>query len=96
MANLWMALPWIVAAAVGIVIAPVVVGAFLRYRAARAVQCPTTGRSAVVEIDARRAARTAFPGPPVLRVKHCSHWPDLEGCDEACVRSEPAQHAQLN
>lgn len=96
MANLWMALPWIIAAAVVIVIAPVVVGAYARYRSPRSVRCPTTGTNAVVDIDAPRAARTAFPGPPLLRVRRCSHWPDLEGCDEACVRSEPALRAQFN
>lgn len=96
MANLWMVLPWIVAAAVVIVIAPVVVGAYLRYRDARTVRCPTTGTDAVVEVDAVRAARTAFPGPPDVRVKTCSHWPDLDGCDETCVRPAPAREAELN
>jgi len=96
MANLWMALPWIVAAAVLIVIAPVVVGAYLRYRKVRTVRCPATGTNATIEVDAGHAARTAFPGPPHVRVMECSHWPDLEGCDEACVRSRGAMQAELN
>lgn len=96
MTNLWMALPWIVAAAVLIVIAPVVVGAYRQFRKARTVRCPQTGTEATIEVDARHAARTAFPGPPDVRVATCSHWPDLEGCDEACIRSEPAAHAQFN
>jgi hypothetical protein len=96
MANLWIALPWIVAAAVLIVIAPVVVSAYLRYRKSETVRCPHRGTDAAIEVDARHAARTAFPGPPDVRVKACSHWPDLEGCDEACVRSQPAQQAQFN
>jgi hypothetical protein len=96
MTNLWMALPWIVAAAVLIVIAPVVTTVYLRYRKRQTVRCPQTGTDATVEVDARHAARTAFPGPPDVRVKTCSHWPDLEGCDEACVRSQPARQAALN
>lgn len=85
MTNLWMALPWIVAAAVLIVIAPVVVGAYLRSRRSRNVRCPATRTDAMIEVDAWHAAQTAFPGPPDVRVKTCSHWPELAGCDEACV-----------
>lgn len=96
MTNLWMALPWIVAAAVCFVIVPVVVGTYLRYRRSRMVRCPETGEEAVIEVDAPRAALTAFPGPPAVRVKGCSHWPDLEGCDETCVRSQLATQAHLN
>jgi len=95
MTNVWMALPWIVAAAVLIVIAPVVGGAYLRYRRRQVVACPETGTAATIEVDALHAARTAFPGPPDVRVTFCSHWPTLEGCDEACVRSHRIQHAQL-
>jgi hypothetical protein len=96
MTNLWMAIPWIVAAAVLIVIAPVVTGAYLRYRGSRTVRCPRTGTDATIEVDAGHAARTAFPGPPDVRVQTCSHWPDLEGCDEACIRSRAAAEAHLN
>lgn len=49
------------------------------------VDCPQTESSADVTLDA--ASRL---GQANVRVKQCSHWPELVGCDQGCVRpSDP-------
>jgi hypothetical protein len=86
LADVWKAVPWIVVAAVVIVILPVVAAAYFRYRKSMSVRCPETGTDAEIQVDASHAARTSFPGPPDLRVQTCSHWPEREPCDEECLR----------
>lgn len=86
-----MSAPWIVIAAiaalaVAYVLVPVVGAIFLRFRAARELTCPETGKSATVGADARWAAFTAAFRHPVLRVKNCSLWPGRKGCEQGCVR----------
>jgi hypothetical protein len=75
----------IVGVAVLYVLVPIAAHTFSRYRARRALRCPETGLLADVQIDARHAAITAIPGPPELRVRECSLWPDRSGCHEACL-----------
>ena len=58
--------------------------AYFRFRGPRIVTCPETMRPAVVEVNAKRAARTAPFGEPVVEVKSCSEWPDRGDCDRAC------------
>jgi hypothetical protein len=74
-------------AAVGLlfVVMPVVTDVYLRFRARRTVGCPETGLAAEVQIDARRAAATAIPGPARLRVVACSLWPERAGCAQKCL-----------
>ncbi len=58
---------------------------YRRFRLARVVVCPETGRAAHVTIDARRAAATALAPRPDLRLTSCSRWPERGGCGRECV-----------
>lgn len=88
MTDLWVPIPWIVGTAVvfAFVIAPFVVTALLQHRDHRTVHCPKSKAAATVQVDASHAARTSFPGPAEVRVETCSKWPELEGCDQECLR----------
>jgi len=69
-----------------LVLLPPVVGTFDHYRRRRTVFCPDVQHDAELQIDARHAALTAVPGPPALRVRSCSLWPERAGCGRDCVR----------
>ena len=59
---------------------------YRRAREPRIVRCPENGRAASIELDAPYAAMTQGAlGQPMLRVKHCSHWPRHEDCDQECL-----------
>ena len=75
----------IAALAIVYVLVPIAMDVFSRYRARRQLRCPHTGLMADVELDARHAAFTAIPGPPDVRVRDCSLWPDERHCDQACA-----------
>ena len=82
--------PWIVAiAVVGIgvlyVLLPLIADTFRRFRGSRVLRCPETGGQADVGIDASRAAFTSAFGPPQLRAKTCSLWPEKEKCQQDCL-----------
>ena len=74
-------------AAIGLlyVVLPIVADVFGRYRERKVVRCPETGLVVDVQIDARHAAATAVPGPPELRVRECTLWPERAGCGEHCT-----------
>jgi hypothetical protein len=76
----------ITATAVFYVVLPVIAHAFTRYRRARALPCPETGNTALVQIEAGRAALTSAVGAPDLRVEDCSLWPARKDCAQACVQ----------
>lgn len=76
----------ILATGILLVIFPVVLDAFHRYRKRRVITCPETHGPAEVQLDAGRAAFAAAIGKPLLAVKNCSLWPQKKGCDEACVK----------
>ena len=67
------------------VVVPIVAETFTRYRSRRVLRCPESTLMADVQIDATHAAMTAIPGPPELRVRDCSLWPDRRSCDQACL-----------
>jgi hypothetical protein len=81
----WLAVAAIFALALAYVVVPVMVAALLRFRRRRMVGCPETGLLAEIGLDAPRAALTAVPGPPTLRVVSCSLWPERQGCEQRCV-----------
>ncbi len=62
------------------------VPAFLRFRGARVVTCPETGKPAGVAVDSRHAAVTAFQRRPDLRLTSCSRWPEKKDCGQDCLR----------
>ena len=62
-----------------------VLPAWRGYRGKRRVTCPDTEKPAVVEIDSARVASSAWGGPPKLRLKDCSRWPEKADCDQECL-----------
>lgn len=69
-----------------LVIFPVGLATFYRYRNRKVITCPGTRGSADVQLNARRTALTTVFGRPLLAVQNCSLWPRKKGCDEACVK----------
>ena len=50
------------------------------------ITCPENLEAAAVHVNALRAAHwAAVSGEPVLRLDHCSRWPEKAGCDQACL-----------
>jgi len=58
-----------------------------KYRGARVVACPETGRPAVAEIDALHASLTSIVGLPDIRLESCSRWPLKNQCGQECLAS---------
>jgi hypothetical protein len=58
---------------------------YFRLRGTRVVTCPETQQKAAVEIDTPRAAGSAILGKPNFRLEACSHWPEKQGCGQACL-----------
>ena len=67
------------------VLFPTIVGAYLRLRGKRVVQCPETRRPAGVEVDAGRAAIASAFGEPRLRLRDCTRWPERADCGQQCL-----------
>lgn len=61
------------------------VRARLRYGGAQRIICPETGKTAMVEVDAVRAALTSTIGQPDIRVESCWRWPLKENCGQECL-----------
>lgn len=57
----------------------------LRYGGAQRITCPETGKTALVELDAARAALTSAVGQPDIRLKSCWRWPLKENCGQECL-----------
>jgi hypothetical protein len=62
-----------------------VLPAWRGYRGKRTVTCPETGESAAVGVDAARVAASAWGGPPDVRLKECSRWPERATCGQDCL-----------
>lgn len=62
-----------------------VLPAWRGYRGKRSVTCPDTRELAAVEVDAARVAVTAWGGPPDVRLKDCSRWPEKADCGQECL-----------
>ncbi len=58
---------------------------YFKLRGTRVVTCPDTREKAAVEIDASKAARSAVLGKPSFTLQACSHWPEKQGCGQACL-----------
>ncbi len=67
------------------VVPAVVIETWHRFRGRKTVQCPATGRAAIVELDAYRAAMTSAVGRPRLRLEDCSRWPEHIDCGRECL-----------
>src|SRR6266508_5447295 len=55
-----------------------------RFRGARVVTCPETGKSVAVEVKAAKAALSATFNEPELRLSSCSRWPERQDCGQEC------------
>jgi hypothetical protein len=60
--------------------------AWLRFRGARLIECPENKQTAIVEVDAVRAASGALLGRLDLRLSDCSRWPERQRCGQECLR----------
>lgn len=66
------------------------VSGFLRtwrlYRGVHVITCPENLRPAAVNVAAIEAAKWfAVAGETDLRLRTCSRWPEMAGCDQACL-----------
>lgn len=62
-----------------------VLSALRGYRGKRIVTCPDTREPAAVEVDAAHVAASAWGGPPDVRLKDCSRWPEKADCGQECL-----------
>lgn len=57
------------------------------YRGIRVITCPENRQPAAVRVAAFDAAKwAALAGEADLHLRSCSRWPEMAGCDEACLR----------
>lgn len=56
-----------------------------RFAGERVIVCPETGKQAMVELDARRAAMSSLLGQTDLRLQNCWRWPIKEDCGQECL-----------
>lgn len=75
----------VITAGLLLVVVPVAVDAYRRFRAPRSLVCPRTGGPAGVRVDALSLAiGSAFDRVP-LKVASCSLWPENRGCGQECL-----------
>ena len=86
MTQVFLLIAGIVALGLIFTVAPVVLGAYRRYRQRKTTVCPETGQIVEVELKAGRASLLSLFGEHRVRVKWCSLWPRKKGCTEQCVR----------
>ncbi len=59
---------------------------YVRSRGVRVVNCPETGQTVAVRLNALHAARTGALGRPDLELTSCTRWPEKQDCGQMCVR----------
>ncbi|MEO8055591.1 MAG: hypothetical protein ABI768_10565 [Acidobacteriota bacterium] len=79
----------IVAIAVAAVGLSWVLPSWRAYRRRSVVTCPETGRATGVQVDAARAAHSAWMGPLSLRLRSCTRWPERGDCGQECTSQLP-------
>lgn len=57
-----------------------------RERGPRVIICPENGCHAEVEVDAWKSGLSSAFGESKRRLSACSRWPEMEGCDQACLK----------
>lgn len=56
------------------------------YRGVRVITCPENLQPAAVKVAALDAAKWyALSGEKDVHLQNCSRWPEMAGCDEACL-----------
>jgi hypothetical protein len=79
-----------------LVVVPMMLAAYRRFRGARLVTCPETRQPAAVTVGAGYAALTGVLNNVELRLSGCSRWPERRECGQACLREiEAAPQACL-
>ncbi|HEX7705442.1 MAG TPA: hypothetical protein VF701_03190 [Thermoanaerobaculia bacterium] len=65
------------------------------YRGVRVITCPENMQPAAVKVAAVDAAKWfAISGETSLHLRTCTRWPEMAGCDEACLKQvEASPHA---
>ena len=56
-----------------------------QFGGARVITCPETGKQAMVEVDAPRAALTSLVGQTDIRLESCWRWPLRQDCGQECL-----------
>jgi len=75
----------VIVAGLLLVVVPVAVDAYRRFRKPRSLFCPRTEGPAGVRVDAVSAAiGSAFDRLP-MKVAACSLWPENRGCRQECL-----------
>ena len=75
----------IIVAGLALVVAPVTIDAYRRFRTARSLVCPKTGLLAGVRVDPLSAAFGSALDRAPSRVADCSLWPANRGCGQECL-----------
>ncbi len=75
----------IVTMGIFLVVLPVVLSAYSKFRNTKLVSCPETHDFTEVTLDSGRAALMSAFGKTALHVKSCALWPKRKGCGETCV-----------
>jgi hypothetical protein len=71
-------------AAIYFVLTPLV-RLYQKFRGTRVILCPENAKPAAVQVDAMRAALSAF-GDRDLHLNRCSRWPEKQDCGQECLR----------
>lgn len=62
------------------------VRAYWKWRGVRVITCPENEKAAAVKVAALDAAKEfATAGENRIHLRACSRWPEMAGCDEACL-----------
>jgi hypothetical protein len=56
-----------------------------QFGGSRVIICPETGKQAMVEVDASRAALTSLVGQTDIRLESCWRWPLRQDCGQECL-----------
>jgi hypothetical protein len=59
---------------------------YVHSRGLRVVNCPETGQTVAVKLNAMHAALTGTFGRPDLELTSCTRWPEKQDCGQMCVR----------
>ena len=71
-----------------LLVGPVVISTYRRYRDRRTIICPETDQIVEMEFKAGWAGILAAVGKQDLRVKWFSLWPHRKGCAEECAKGD--------
>ncbi|HEV8440016.1 MAG TPA: hypothetical protein VGT40_18150 [Methylomirabilota bacterium] len=82
--NPWLIMPALVVLAVIYVLLPVGAAMSTRYRRAKLVRCPLTGRKTALRVE-RAGVAEALGRRSLRRVSYCSLWPERRNCSQACL-----------